>query len=274
MNHARGTGQAMPAALIVLLASLTTPHAHAATARPGKTLRIFAAASLAESFGEIVRLYERGHPGTAVQLNLAGSQQLAVQLEQGAIADVFAPADEHWMAYARDRSLVSGEVTVFAHNRLIVIVPRSNPARVGSLRDLTRRGVKLVLGAEAVPVGRYSRDVLQNLSKAKDFPSDFAARVLANVVSEEENVKSVVGKVQLGEADAGIVYRSDVTPALSRYVRVFEIPDSTNVLAAYAIAVTSSSRLPEEAREFVALVFSRAGQRILERRGLLPVSRP
>jgi len=131
--------------------------------------------------------------------------------------------------------------------------------------------VKVVLGAEAVPVGTYSRQALQNLSRASDFSPDFAARVLSNVVSEEENVKSVLGKVQLGEADAGIVYASDVTPAFARFVRVFEIPPSANVVAAYPIAVLRGSKLPEAAREFVALVLSAEGQEILRRRGLIPV---
>lgn len=271
MNRARNAARGM---LVVLVATLTHAPAHSAPARPGQTLRVFAAASLADAFGEIARLFERDHAGTTVQLNLAGSQQLAVQLEQGAAADVFAAADEHWMTYAREHSIVSGEATVFARNRLVAIVPRTNPARIGSLQDLSRRGVKLVIGAQAVPVGRYSRDVLQNLSRTDGFPSDFASRVIANVVSEEENVKSVVGKVQLGEADAGMVYRSDVTPALSRYVRVFEIPDSANVLTAYPIALTTDSRLPESARAFVDLVLSQTGQGILERRGLIPVRRP
>ena len=123
-------------------------------------------------------------------------------------------------------------------------------------------------------MGQYSRQALENLSRATGFDRDYARRVLANVVSEEENVKSVVGKVRLGEADAGIVYRSDVTPALSRFLRQVEIPDSANVLASYAIAVVEGSRLPHAAREFVALVLSPTGQRALQRQGLLPATVP
>ena len=141
---------------------------------------------------------------------------------------------------------------------------------ISKLEDLTRRGIKLVVAAEAVPAGKYSRETLQNLAGAPGFPPEYDRRVLANVVSNEENVKAVVAKVQLGEADAGLVYRSDVTPAVARYVRVFEIPDPYNVIAAYPIAVLKEARNPEAARHFVELVSSDAGQRVLQRHGLLP----
>jgi molybdate transport system substrate-binding protein len=235
---------------------------------------VWAAASLADAFGELALRFEREHPGLDVQLNLAGSQQLASQLEHGAAADVFASADERWMDHLRERSLLDGAPRVFARNRLIVIVPRSNPARIGRLQDLARPGVKLVIGAEAVPVGRYGREVLGNLARLDGFDPDYPRRVLANVVSEEENVKSVVGKVQLGEADAGIVYRSDVTPALARQVRSFEIPAAANVIARYPIAMLKTARRPEQARAFLELVLSPSGQSILERHGLIRVTAP
>jgi molybdate transport system substrate-binding protein len=250
---------------------LAFPAAHAA-GRPEQTLRVFAAASLADAFREIATAFEREHPGLRVQLNLAGSQQLASQLANGAAADVFASADARWMSDVRDQSLLNGEPRVFAHNRLVVILPRTNPARIDRLHDLARRGIKLVVGADAVPVGRYSREMLQNLSRLDGFDPDYARRVMANVVSEEENVKSVVGKVQLGEADAGIVYRSDVTPALARYVRALEIPGPANVLASYPIAVLAGARMPDDARAFVALVLSPSGQSVLQRRGLIPAT--
>jgi molybdate transport system substrate-binding protein len=235
-------------------------------------LRVFAAASLADAFGEIGRAFERSHPGTAVRLNLAGSQQLAIQIEQGASADVFASADTRWMDYVNERKLIIGDPLVFARNRLVVIVPRTNPARIGRLQDLARRGIKMVLGADAVPVGRYSRQALQNLSNLDGFDSNYAGRVLANVVSEEENVKSVLTKVQLGEADAGIVYLSDVTPALSRYVRTFEIPAAAAILASYPIVVVKDAKQPAAAQEFVELVLSADGQKVLASHGLLPAA--
>jgi molybdate transport system substrate-binding protein len=151
-------------------------------------------------------------------------------------------------------------------------VPRTNPARIGKLQDLARRGTKVVVAAEAVPAGKYSRETLQNLAGAPGFPPEYDRRVLANVVSQEENVKAVVAKVQLGEADAGLVYRSDVTPAVSRFVRVFEIADPYNVIASYPIAVLKAARNPEAARQFVELVSSDAGQRVLQQHGLLPAA--
>lgn len=235
------------------------------------TLTVFAAASLAEAFTELGQQLERQRPGLTVRFNFAGSQQLATQIEQGARADVFASADERWMNYVGDRHLLSGGPRVFAHNRLVVIVPRANPARIGRLRDLARGGVKLILAADAVPVGRYSRTVLQNLSRDPAYGSDYARRVIANVVSEEENVRSVVGKVQLGEGDAGMVYRSDVAPAIARRVKVLEIPPDANVLASYPIALLEGAPAPAAAQAFIDLVLSPDGQGVLERRGLVRV---
>ena len=236
------------------------------------TLTVYAAASLTDAFKELGKTLEASHPGLTAQFNFAGSQQLAVQIEQGAPADVFACADQRWMDYAKEKGLFDGESTIFARNRLVAIVPRTNPARIRRLQDLVRKGIKLVVAAEAVPAGKYSRETLQNLAGAPGFPPAYDRQVLANVVSQEENVKAVVAKVQLGEADAGLVYRSDVTPAVARFVRVFEIPDPYNVLATYPIAVLKAAGNPEAARQFVELVSSDAGQRILQRHGLLPAA--
>lgn len=229
------------------------------------SLTVFAAASLAEPFGDLGRILEASHPGIRVRFNFAGSQQLAAQIEQGAAADLFASADERWMQYLADRDRLAGEARVFAHNGLVVIVPRSNPARIARLGDLARRGVKVVLGAPAVPVGTYSREVLRRLSAEAGYPSDYAVRVMANVVSEEENVKSVVAKVQLGEADAGMVYRSDVTPAVERYVKVFELPEAAQIVARYPIAALREARQPQAAQAFLDLLASPAGRAVLER---------
>ncbi|MGH7514777.1 MAG: molybdate ABC transporter substrate-binding protein [Gemmatimonadales bacterium] len=263
----------MSSALRLALAILGVPVLRTRPAEPAPSaINVFAAASLTESFRELGRAFEQSHPGVTVQFNFAGSQQLALQMEQGAPADVFASADQRWMDYAKDKGLVEGEAPVFARNRLVVIVPKTNPARIGGLPDLVRRGTKVVLAAEAVPVGKYSREALQKLAGARGYPEGYDRRVLANVVSQEENVKSVVAKVQLGEADAGVVYRSDVTPAVARYVRVFEIPEESNVVAEYPIAVVKSARNPEAARAFVDLVRGDEGQRVLQQHGLIPAT--
>ena len=265
-----------PAALAIVLAVAAADGAPALAGASQKstTLHVFAAASLGEAFAELGQRLEKSRPGLSVRFNLAGSQQLATQLEQGAYADVFASADDRWMAYVSERGLVAEKPVVFARNRLVVIVPRTNPARIGKLQDLAKSGIKLVIGADAVPVGRYSRVMLQNLSRDAAFGGDFASRTLRNVVSEEENVRSVVGKVQLGEADAGIVYRSDVSASVVRFVTVLEIPESANVVASYPIALIRNAGQADAAKAFVELVLSRGGQEVLARRGLLPVAAP
>ena len=249
----------------------------AASARPSTgiaqqptQLTVFAAASLKDAFGEAAAVLARRSPPMLVRFNFAGSQQLALQLQQGAPADVFASADQRWMQAVRDSGLVAGAPTVFARNRLIVITPAANPGRVDRLEDLSKRGLKLVLAAEAVPVGKYSREVLDRLAGAPGFGADYPARVLHNVVSQEENVKAVVAKVQLGEADAGIVYVSDVTSSVRRAVHRLEIPDQYNIIATYPIAVLRGAAQPAAARAFVGFVTSAEGQALLERHGLLP----
>ena len=257
------------ARLAVLAALGLGAFALRATAADKSTLQIFAAASLTGAFTDLGHTLEQQRPGLRVLFNFAGSQQLASQIEQGAGAEVFASADERWMNHVRDCALLGSTATAFARNRLVVIVPRTNPARIARLQDLARGGVKLVMGGEAVPVGRYGRTMFTNLARDPAFGKDFATRTLRNVVSEEENVNAVVSKVQLGEADAGVVYRSDVTPTVARFVRVFEIPASANVIATYPIAVLKSAQRPELAQAFVDLVLSEPGQQALEHWGLL-----
>ena len=243
-------------------------------ARAAETLTIFAAASLSESFTEIGRAFEKVDPGVAVRFNFAGSQQLAAQIEQGAVADVLASADGRWMDYVRGLDRIAGEPRLFARNQLVVIVPKKNPARIERLRDLTRPGVKIVIAAQAVPVGRYTRTALVKLARTNGFPPDFLFRVRDNVVSQEENVKAVVGKVQLGEADAGFVYRTDVTPAVARKVRVFEIPEAANVLAQYPVAMLKDAPQPVAAQAFIAFLLGQEGQEILRRHRFLPAADP
>jgi len=258
-------------ALAIVAAIVGLPSPGAAATKATSTLTVFAAASLSDAFGEIGRQLERERPGLRVRFNFAGSNQLALQIEHGAQADVFASADPPWMDYVAQLGLMAETPRPFANNRLVVIVPRTNPARIRALPDLARRGVKLVLAAEAVPAGRYSREVLRHLSRRPGFGADFARRALANLVSEEENVRGVVAKVQLGEADAGLCYRSDALGAVARYVTVFPIADSLNVLAIYPIAIVKGARDAQGAQIFIDRVLSPAGQRVLARYGFIPV---
>lgn len=234
------------------------------------TVTTFAAASLTEALLDLGQAFHRRHPAVRIRFNFAGSQQLATQLELGAGAQVFASADERWMTYAADRGLLADQPKVFARNSLVVIVPRENPGRLSSLRDLSRPGVKLVMAAETVPVGRYGRAMLANLARLPEFGPGFAEQVLGNVVSQEENVKSVLARVQLGEADAGIVYRTDVTPAVAGQLLTLEIPAQASVTASYSIALLRSGATSEAAGQFVGFVLSPEGQKILAAHGFLP----
>jgi molybdate transport system substrate-binding protein len=228
----------------------------------GKTLTVFAAASLRDAFGSLVPTFERQHPGAKVQFNFAGSQELRRQIENGAPADVFASADNKHM----DAALKAGVVDAprpFATNEPVIVVPADNPGKVTSLRDLA--SVKrLVIGTPEVPIGAYT---LQILDKAKSqYGADFPGRVQARVVSRELNVRQVLTKVSLGEADAGIVYRSDARCAGGK-VRVIEIPAELNVVAEYPIATVIRAPNAELAREWVSLVTGPAGQAALKHAG-------
>jgi molybdate transport system substrate-binding protein len=272
MNHRHASRWLRPSTWLPIAGGLVGFTGAAPSSPPqgaSTTLTVFAAASLTDAFRELGRRLEQQTPGLSVTFNFAGSQQLALQIEQGASADVFASADQEWMSYAQEHTLVEGDPQVFARNRLVVIVPKTDPARIAGLPGLARRGTKIVIAAEAVPAGKYSREALHNLSSASGFPASYDTRVLANVVSQEDNVKAVVSKVQLGEADAGIVYRSDVTPAVSRYVRTFDIPDQYNVLASYPIALVKGTKHEEAAEAFVSLVLGQEGQRVLGQNGFL-----
>ena len=254
--------------LLILAVAPRGPGPAPARAPADPTLTVYAAASLTAAFGALGDTLERRIPGLHVVFNFAGSQQLALQIELGAAADVFASADEHWMADVRAHGLIADTPRVFVHNRLVVITPTASPVR--DLRDIARPGVKVVLAAAAVPVGRYARQAIANLARLSALGADFGSRVLANVVSDEENVKAVVAKVQLGEADAGVVYVSDVTPAVAPHVRQIAIPEAANVIADYPVAVVRRARNPEAAAAFVRLLLSPTGQRVLAANGFIP----
>jgi len=247
------------ATLVLILVFLSACASNVPQAAP-VTLTVFAAASLSESFGEIATAFEAAHPDVDVKLNFAGSNTLRAQIEQGAQADVFASAN----ARETDELVANGFVSantpqIFLTNRLVIITPDNNPAGLSTFANLTLPGLKLVLAAEDVPVGSYTRAVLANAG------ADFETEVLANVVSNENNVKQVLAKVQLGEADAGIVYASDA--ATEPELPAIEIPSEWNVVAEYPIAALKDAPHPELANAFVAFVLSQQGQTILEKWG-------
>lgn len=229
---------------------------------------LFAASSLTDAFSEIARAYEQAHPGTTVRLNLAASSQLALQLAEGARADLFASAD----AVQMERIIEAGRVAPtaphrFARNQLVLIIPADNPARLETWRDLARPGIKVVLAGPEVPAGRYTHRLVASLEG--QLPG-FAAALQANVVSEESNVRQVVTKVLLGEADAGVVYASDVTPVLQERLHTLPLPLTPAVEIHYPIAPLRDSANPEGAASLLAFILSPEGQAILARWGFLP----
>jgi len=239
-----------------VLIALTSP----ARAEASKEVVVFAAASLREAFAELGQRFEQSHAGAKVVLNLAGSQELRTQIENGAPADVFASADQKHM-----QALVNGKLAVaprtFARNEPVLVVPKGNPAGIAGLKDLPR-AKSIVVGAPEVPIGAYTLRILDAASR--QYGSDFRARVEAHVVSRELNVRQVLAKVSLGEADAAAVYRTDAATAKDS-VEVIAIPADLNVAAEYPIAVLTRARQPALAAEFVGLVLSSAGREVLAR---------
>lgn len=211
---------------------------------------IFAAASLTDVFPKI---------DPEATYNFAGSDDLARQITEGAPADVFAAASVRYPDQLYEDGLVD-EPEVFATNRLVLIVPKDNPAGIQSVDDLRDPDVKLVIGAEGVPIGDYTRTVLENMG---------ASDVLGQVVSEEDDVKGVVGKVSLGEADAGFVYVTDVRPVEDK-VTAIELPDEAQAEIEYELAVVEVAPHHEAAHAFVEQVLSDEGQAKLQAAGFGP----
>ncbi len=266
-----------PAAIVLLLLAAACGDAREGagrTAQPAGTLSgkitVFAASSLSDAFNEEKQAFEAAQPGVKVEFNFAGSPTLVTQLDQGARADVIATADQKNMDSAREKGVVTDASRTFARNKLAVIVPSANPGNIVSPFDLARSGLRLVLAQQGVPAGDYAREILHNMEADPQGGAGFADKVLANAVSDEANVKAVVSKVQLGEADAGIAYATDVTPDVAGAVSAVAIPDRLNVVAKYPIAITSSAAEPNMARAFIEFVLSAQGQQVLQRHGFLP----
>ncbi|PKN87595.1 MAG: molybdate ABC transporter substrate-binding protein [Chloroflexi bacterium HGW-Chloroflexi-8] len=233
-------------------------------------ITVLAAASLTESFTEIGKRFEEANSGVTVVFNFAGTQELFQQIEQGIPADVFASANAKYMNDSVSAGYVdeAGRV-IFAKNALTVIHPNANPGELKILADLSKPGLKIVIAAKEVPVGKYTNEFLDNTSQDTTLPENFKENFLANVVSYENNVKGVVSKVVLGEADAGIVYFTDVTGDALTELGMIEIPSDLNVIASYPIATLKSSQNVAFAQAFVDYVLSDVGQGILKNYGFI-----
>jgi molybdate transport system substrate-binding protein len=224
-------------------------------------LNVYAASSLTDAFRDLEPAFEAAHPDVDVALTFAGSQVLRVQIEQGARADVFASANPEHMQALADAGTVR-HPRLFAHNELVVIVPVTNPADIESFEDLPKAR-RIVLGTENVPVGRYAREAL-GLAEER-FGFGFADSVMAHVVSQETNVRLARAKVELGEADAAIVYLTDATG--SDRLRLIQIPPAVNVQADYLIGVLTGSEQAALADAWTDLVLSAEGRERLVSHG-------
>jgi molybdate transport system substrate-binding protein len=233
---------------LLALVAISASVAHAASSAQ---LTVYAAASLTNVFPQI---------DGGARYSFAGSNTLATQIEQGAPVDVFASADMVLPRRLHGESLCSTPV-VFARNGLAIVVPRSNPAKLRSIYDLRRKGVKLVIAGPGVPVGHYTLQLLKNLK--------VAAKVLRNVVSRETDVRDVLAKVALGEADAGFVYLTDTKIDPGR-LRVIKVPARAQPSIQYGLCIVAASANRQDAELFVRKVLSNAGQARLRAAGFLP----
>jgi molybdate transport system substrate-binding protein len=215
----------------------------------GGPIDVYAAASLAEVFPQI---------DPDARFSFAGSDELATQIREGAQADVYAAASTKYPQELFDEGLVEEPVT-FASNRLVLIVPRGNPAAIESVADVLQPDRRLVVAAEGVPAGDYTRTVLETLG---------LSAALENVVSNEDDVKGVATKVALGEADAGFVYATDVAPVAGK-VRVFELPEGSQPPIEYQVAVVASTDEKDEARAFIERLRADEGRSTLEAAGFV-----
>ncbi len=284
---------------IVLVAALgcstdtSTPlptRERAAAARDPGDLTVFAAASLSQAFAQLAEAFEETRPGASVIINYDGSQRLRTQLEHGARADVFAPADWEQMEAIAAAGLIDGQPVNFARNQPVFLVNAAFASRLAAeqdagsatatgaespgsvtLKDLARPGVKIVLALPEAPIGRYSEAVINRMSGSPLFGPDYRAGLLNNVVSRETNVRSVAQKVALGEADAGMTYHTDaLSPYVAQHVQVLTIPPPLNITAHYPIAALREAAQPEQARAFIDFVRAMPGRAILEQHGFEP----
>src|SRR5262245_7550900 len=240
---------------VLLIAALAVAVAPVPRALAGD-VSVSAAASLTAAFGEVARAFEKAHPGEKVQANFAGSPTLVQQILEGAPVDVFASADEANMQRVVEAGKVAGAPKIFARNRLAILVEKGNPKKISGLADLAKPGLVVSLCGPAVPAGKYAREAFAK------------AGVSVPKTSDELDVKAVVSRVTLGEADAGVVYVTDVRAAGDRAEGI-EIPDATNVVGRYPIAVLKDAPHHAMADAFVALVLGAEGRTILEKHGFL-----
>jgi molybdate transport system substrate-binding protein len=240
-----------------------------ASGAPRVELTIYGAASLQGVLAKVKAVYEAAVPGTGLTISTDSSAALETKIEQGAPADVFLSADTSNPQELVDKGLADGKVVVFATNRLVVIVPTSNPAAITSPADLAKPGIKVIAAGDSVPIAKYATQLVANLAREPGYPATFVADYTTNIASKEDNAKAEVAKIELGEGDAAIVYATDARA--STRVATIEVPESANVPARYAGVVVRRSA-NAAAAAFLAWFAGPDGQAILGSFGFLPPS--
>lgn len=232
---------------------------------PAMDLTIFAAASLTGAMNDLKPVFEAAHPGSSLTINLDSSATLETQIKEGAKADVFLPASAKNMDNLEADGLIDNKSVIpYAENKLAILVPKDNPAKITSLADLAKPGVNIVSQTKEVPVRKYTEQMLNKTAEDTAYGPEFVEAFKKNIISEEINVAASATKVSLGEADAGITYFSDVTKDIGEKVMIIEIPDQFNVVASYEAGILAESAHPELAEEFIDLLTSSDGKNTLK----------
>jgi molybdate transport system substrate-binding protein len=231
-------------------------------------ITVFAAASLTEAFNAAAPAFTK-KTGITVAFNYGGSDTLATQIKQGAPADVFASANLAQMKVVSDAGLVAGTPRTFAKNRLVLISPKGAAMKFAGPADLAKPGAKVVLAAATVPAGGYARQTFAKLNGTAGYPPDYPAAVEKNVVSNELDVKAVVTKISLNEADAGVVYSTDVTSTVAPKLDVVAFPSAVAPDIEYPLAALKNAPNPKGAQAFVDYIVSPEGQAYLKARGFI-----
>lgn len=247
--------------VVAAAAACTGPASNPSPSRAAAELEVYAAASLRAPLESVKATYETSHPGIRLTLALDSSAALRTQIEQGAPADVFLSADLTNPQKLADAGLATSPMTKFAGNDLTIVVPKANPGSIETPTDLARPGVRIVAAGEQVPITAYATQLIGQLSALPGYPADFASAYEANVVSREDNVRTIVAKLELGEADTGVVY---VTDALgSEQLATVALPPEAAVSATYGGVVVAASADPAEAAMFLSWLAGPEGQAIL-----------
>lgn len=257
--------QSLAICLSVLIFSLALVSCSGEVNKETTELTVFAASSLTNAFEELGERFEKDNPSVTIIFNFGSSSQLAAQIIEGVPGDIFASANETQMEILFQEGRLNGSSRTFCTNTLVIGVPGGNPSAITQLSDLTTAGLRVVLAAPQTPIREYSDQVIKSTLQPGD-----QTLLYKNVVSEEPNVRQVVTKIALGEADAGIIYRTDITPDIKSLVTAVPIPLQNNVPARYPVAILNGSSSIEAAEDFIQFILGEDGQNILQNWGFGP----